>query len=512
MVQNLNIDPINNELPSIFADRLGIIYAKQVNLKHKKDYGQFFTPTSIVQLMASYSNFSGTSVKILDPGCGTAILSCGLIEHLINTSNIKVIHLVTYEIDSEIIPFSKIVLEYLKYWLLKKNIKFKYTLNNKDFILSHAEALKKNYTGDKFNIIISNPPYFKLSKNDSRTRVAVDLVSGQPNIYSLFMGIAANLLSEKGELIFITPRSFASGNYFRAFRNLFFNTVQIDKIHLFDSRKDTFTRDNVLQETVIIKATKIIISPNKPVLLSSSRGINDIFTPKLRYYNFSELIDMESKEKILHIPINEKEENIMQLVKRWKNTLSDYNIQISTGPVVSFRSKEYLKENYEKSLAPLFWLHNVNKMVLEWPLELKNKEQFIEAGLNTKSILIPNKNYILLRRFSTKDDNSRLIAAPYFSNYITSNVIGVENKVNYIYRKNGYLERSETIGLCALLNSHLFDTYFQIFNGNVNVSATELREMKLPPLEIIKNIGNKIILSNDYSMQNVNYIVNKLLN
>ena len=86
----------------------------------------------------------------------------------------------------------------------------------------------------------------------------------------------------------------------------------------------------------------------------------------------------------------------------------------------------------------------------------------------------------------------------------------IENKVNYIYRKDGHLDRGEVVGLCALLNSELFDTYFQIFNGNVNVSATELREMRFPPLNNIKEIGNKIILSNDYSMNNVNNIVNEI--
>ena len=72
------------------------------------------------------------------------------------------------------------------------------------------------------------------------------------------------------------------------------------------------------------------------------------------------------------------------------------------------------------------------------------------------------------------------------------------------------MERSETVGLCALLNSELFDTYFRIFNGNVNVSATELREMRFPPINELKEIGNKIILSNDYTVTNVNNIVNEL--
>jgi adenine-specific DNA-methyltransferase len=125
------------------------------------------------------------------------------------------------------------------------------------------------------------------------------------------------------------------------------------------------------------------------------------------------------------------------------------------------------------------------------------------------SLLIPNKNYILLRRFSSKDDKNRLIAAPYFSNYIHSDFIGVENKVNYIYRPKGHLERNEVVGLCALLNSSLFDSYFRIFNGNVNVSATELKEMSLPPLETIQEIGDTIILSNNFSVESTNRIVNE---
>jgi adenine-specific DNA-methyltransferase len=514
MTNNINIEPLNQELPSKFADRLGIYYTQQVTTKHKKDNGQFFTPTEIARLMASYCDLTKTTLRILDPGCGTAILTCALIEHLVETRNdIELIDLVAYETDPDLISFSQKTLTYLKKWLLDKGIKFQYLLHIHDFILDNAKALKENYNGEQFDLIISNPPYFKLAKDDEKTIAAKELVSGQPNIYSIFMGIAAKLLSENGELIFITPRSFASGNYFKAFRELFFNTVQIDKIHLFNSRKDTFNRDSVLQETVVIKAIREEINPNKNVLVSSSIGIKDIFEPTIKYFNSSELIDLNSKEKILHLPTSDKEENILNLVSTWQNVLTDFDIKISTGPVVSFRALEFIQNNYENGtvfLAPLFWLHNVNKMILEWPKQLKEKGQFIRIENGSKSLLLPNKNYILLRRFSTKDDKSRLIAAPYFCNYVKSDFVGVENKVNYIYRKDGHLDRNEVVGLCALLNSELFDTYFQIFNGNVNVSATELREMRFPPLENIKEIGNKIILSNDYSMNNVNNIVNEL--
>ena len=524
MSKIINIEPFNQELPSHYADRLGIYYTQQVTIKHKKNNGQFFTPTQIARLMASFSELKKSSIKILDPGCGTAILSCALIEHLVEpTNNIVFIDLVAYETDPDLISFSQKTLDYLQEWLLEKGVTLNYLIHVHDFILDNAHALTTNKLPSlfeesnkeilSFDIIISNPPYFKLSSDDKRTIAAKELVSGQPNIYSIFMGIAAKLLSENGELIFITPRSFASGSYFKAFRELFFNSVQINKIHLFNSRKDTFNRDSVLQETVVIKAIKEKINPNKNVLVSSSLGIKDIFQPKIKYFNASELIDLNSKEKILHLPTSDKEESILNLVSSWGNILADFDIKISTGPVVSFRASDFIEKNYENGttfLAPLFWLHNVNKMSLEWPKQLKEKGQFIQIESGSKSLLLPNKDYIFLRRFSTKDDKSRLIPAPYFCNYATSDYIGVENKVNYLYRKGGYLNRNEVIGLCALLNSELFNTYFQIFNGNVNVSATELREMKLPPFTSILEIGDKIILSNDYSMNNVNSIVNEL--
>ena len=55
IIEKINIEPLKNELPSEYADRLGIYYTKSVSIKHKKESGQFFTPTPIANLMASFS-------------------------------------------------------------------------------------------------------------------------------------------------------------------------------------------------------------------------------------------------------------------------------------------------------------------------------------------------------------------------------------------------------------------------------------------------------------------------
>lgn len=522
MFKDFLLEPKAKEFPSHYADRLGITYSESVSQEHKKSNGQYFTPIEIAGLMGSFAESKKTKLRILDPGCGTTILTCAMIESLIHRYQaIKEVEITVYETDKKLLPYTQQAIDYLRQWLYEREIASRVTLHSDDFILDNADCLSDNRdlftkSFEPFDIIVSNPPYFKLPIDDRRVMAAKSVVNGHPNIYAIFMAIASRLLKENGQLIFITPRSFASGSYFKSFREFFFKTIEIDRVHLFVSRKDTFNRDKVLQETVIIKGTrKEKTNPQHMVHVFSSHGLIDIDNPATKSFALNELMDLTANEKILYLPTSDNDEAILGIFKNWNGTLNKYNIQISTGPVVAFRSWNFIhdtRDNGDLSMVPLFWLHNVKQMTLEWPIFKPGKGQYVKIPINPKSILIPNKNYVLLRRFSAKDDRRRLVAAPYFSNNFEVEFIGVENKVNYIYRPKGNLDRNEVIGLCALLNSSIFDAYFRIFNGNVNVSATELREITLPPLDTIKEIGQTIMLSNDFSVTNVNRTVHEYVN
>jgi adenine-specific DNA-methyltransferase len=483
-------------LPSEYADFIGLSYSKLTSDKHKKDNGQYFTPKLISDFMANLAKPNLDKISILDPGCGTAILSCSLIEKLVSNSNVKEIDLTLYETDKSVVIQTKSVVDYLANWLEKKNLKFSCTINEVDFIISNPEAFNSNslFASEnlkQFDYIISNPPYFKISKADKRALIAKELVYGQPNIYSIFMGLSAKLLKEHGELIFITPRSFAAGNYFKAFRKSFFKEVSITDIHIFESRTKMFKNDNVLQENVILRASK---TKNTSIRVTVSECDKGLQNPTKHNYLIEELIDLKSKDKILFIPSNKKESETIKIFRKWSNSLNDFNIQISTGPVVAFRCTDFLKNEGQinGATSPLFWLHNIKEMEFVYPLQKGNKPNLIDNNEDSRKVLLKNKNYIFLRRFSSKDDKSRLVCCPYFSKNIHTEMIGVENHINYIHRPNGDLNDDEIWGISALYSSSLFDTFFRTFNGNTQVGASELKQIKMPALNEIKIIGNKV--------------------
>lgn len=62
-------------------------------------------------------------------------------------------------------------------------------------------------------------------------------------------------------MVYIIPRSWTSGAYFKKFRQKFLDEGALEHIHLFVSRDKVFEKESVLQETIIIKAKEQRLSP-----------------------------------------------------------------------------------------------------------------------------------------------------------------------------------------------------------------------------------------------------------
>lgn len=514
--------PALSERPTDYAARVGKIYCDNKPIDFRKNLGIYFTPQEVAQYMASLRNRRHRPVQILDPAAGVGILLCALVEDLIDSGKgVERVKLVGYEVDRDLCNCLDVVLDYLKTWAQKHKMRVEFDIINKDFILEHADSLQSaaeplfsNIKREQYDIVISNPPYFKIPKSDKRAQAASSVVHGQPNIYGLFMAVGASLLKAKGELIYITPRSFASGPYFKLFRKKFFQTVRPTRIHIFASRTEAFRKDDVLQENVIVYGIReegwLTNANNKSIIISSSGGANDLRNSTKRKLSVPTVLDWQSEDKVLKLPATASDDDVLTQVDQWPETLISLGMNISTGPVVPFRATEFLAHDgdFSSKYAPLLWMHHVHPLSVTWPNGTR-KAQYIKREALERKLLLPNVNYVILRRFSAKEEKRRLTAAPYLKNRFEARLTGFENHLNYIHRPGGELTDDEVWGLSALYSSTLMDSYFRIINGNTQVSATELRVMPIPSHEQIVALGKRIKkLRNPLSR--VDDLVNKL--
>jgi adenine-specific DNA-methyltransferase len=151
-------------------------------------------------------------------------------------------------------------------------------------------------------------------------------------------------------------------------------------------------------------------------------------------------------------------------------------------------------------------------MRLTWPLSSISEErpQYFVNTPESKALLVNSQNMVIIRRFSSKDDASRLIATPFFKKDYEYDRIALENHVNYVYGRDEPLSALCVWGIAALLNSTLFDIYFRTFNGNINVSATELRELPLPEMDIIFKLGTAVKKTKVINQQKLDEIVSRI--
>ena len=94
-------------------------FVNSVTKENRKKYGQFFTSELSAEYMASLFdiNLNAETLRILDAGAGSGILSVALVERLRKAGYTGKIRLTCYETDEKVIPllFSNLVLLQNKY-------------------------------------------------------------------------------------------------------------------------------------------------------------------------------------------------------------------------------------------------------------------------------------------------------------------------------------------------------------------------------------------------------------
>lgn len=485
-----------------------ISYSKTITKKEQKKMGQFFTPPSVAIFMSNLIQPKVQILKILDTGAGTGMLGGAVCQKVFQNDKIQSVHIDFYEIDENVIPFLNKNIKLIQQKAFQCNKNFTFNIIKKNFILYNEKIWIDNdliKEDEKYDLIICNPPYKKIRKNDKEAIAMSSIVHGQPNMYFLFMAMSIPLLKEHGEMIYIVPRSFTSGAYFKKFREYLLNSVQLTHLHLFNSRTDVFDSDNILQEALILRAVKTYEHP-KTIKISSSENMY-INANQQHTVPYNIVVNLDTENLFIMIPTTKEDVQLLESMKKWKYNLLSLGFKIKTGPIVDFRVTEFLRETANKDTVPLFWAFHFKGNRIVFPLKLSKKPQFFLQTDENKNQVLDKKNYLLIKRFSSKEETRRIQPALLLNTQFNDTKIGIENHLNYITKLEKEMTEEELYGLFVLFNSSRIDTYYRILNGSTQVNATEINSIPLPDLNTVIYFGKCLMKLNSLTSETCDKII-----
>jgi adenine-specific DNA-methyltransferase len=495
-------------LPAAFLEQVEFLRwdaSRKMRSDKKVELGQFLTSMPVAQFMASMVLASTPAIHILDAGAGVGTLFAALVAELCQRPiRPQVVTVTAYEIDESLVEYLHYTMDLCRKECSKAGIQFVGKVIGGDFIENAVDLLTKplflTQPSQQYNCTILNPPYLKI-RSDSRTRLLLRRVGAEvSNLYTGFLATAMQLLKPGGEMVAITPRSFCNGPYFKQFRQSFLRSMGLRRLHLFESRQQAFQDDAVLQENVILHAIKNDgdKSTNKnnhyeksTVTITSSAGPDDDMIC-VRDVPHDQVVHAGDPQSFIHIVADDLGQDIADSMSAFRASLNDLGLSVSTGPVVDFRAQQFLRIEAEPGTVPLIYPTHFDRRYVTWPKPEGRKPNAIMVAEQTEPMLLPNEHYVLVKRFSSKEEKKRIVAAVYDANRIASDCVTFENHLNYFHQSGGGLSLTLAKGLAAFLNWSLVDAHFRQFNGHTQVNATDLRSMKYPTRAQLKALGAKV--------------------
>ena len=473
------------------ADERRIEANKHLKPETKSALGQFMTPSDIARFMASLFCFHNHSaIRLLDAGAGVGSLTAAAVEEMCRTADVEHVSVRAFETDPTLFPFLRETIEDCRELCQVSGIPFQSVVATEDFIEAGVGQLFMSVEPAlKFTHAILNPPYKKIHSNSEHRRLLRSIGVETVNLYAGFLAIAVQLLERGGELVAIVPRSFCNGPYFKPFRDLLLSQLALQRIHIFESRVNAFKGDEVLQVNIIFYGVKH--GKQDQVVISSSYD-TDFDHATLRTVAFDEIVSPFDPERFIRIPVTQESSDLVARMNALPATLEDLDIEVSTGPIVDFRVRNYLRAQPEPGTVPLIYPVHFKDNFIMWPTVSGKKPNAIVDDEGLQKWLYPNGDYVIVRRFSSKEEKRRIVAAFFDPALVPYERIGFENHVNVFHHQKQGLDPDLARGLTLYLNSELFDVCFRQFNGHTQVNVKDLYNVRYPAAATLRALGKRI--------------------
>ncbi len=469
----------------------------------KKELGQVFTPSYIVEKMLDMLDYTGENIlnkKILEPSFGDGAFMLAIVQRILNYAtwknfnNEEIINILDniygVELDKK---YYDITIDKLNSLLKKYKIHYDWkNLKNENTLTYKPDV--------DFDLIVANPPYIKIKTLNEFTRNIINknykFGEGNTDLYVIFFELCINMMKKDGKMCFITPNSYFRNTSQKEFRkyltkhNLISTIIDYGNIPVFENFGTytaitffDFNKSSNLTTYTLMKSEK---NPE----YTTSINLSDF---KNNYWNFSSPSDAAFLKKIEKRSIKLKDlceiqhgitTNADSTYVINKDNLSDFEEEILR-PVV----KGSTLKTGNKIIFPYLWNEKLNKYIPFSEEELKKYPKTYQYLLDHKEILNSRnmeKNlqwFQYARSQGINNTNNKKIALKHIlsDKEETCDFKELDEKTLvysgiYIIVKDGYYEKVKEV-----LSSKEFHQYLMLVGKNMaggyrHVSAKLVKE------------------------------------
>ena len=491
--------------------------AKLVREKSKSDnirLGRLFTKKDTARLMADMIELDAKreAYTLLVPGAGTGILAAAAIEKICRQApGCRQIFVTCYESDQRFIPMLEDNLERIR----KKcrhdyDVRLFVTVYNENYLTeskTHYTVTFFDEVADKFDIILQNPPSELYEKTSEEALSVGGVTQLKIGAQYLFLRLAATHLEEGGQLISVLPTEMATASALTSLRREIAKELSLRKIHLFIGKQKNAKRAVPLGKNSIFAYQRD--NEHKSISITTSKDAGSPEkTEKLAPLPYDFIVD--GRDGTLTLPKSAEDAKIVKYISAFPETISSLGLKVSTGLVIDSRCEGLIFDEPLRSTVPLLRATAIRGGRMVFPSATKG--QYIapaDTGLVQK-----NKNMIIIKRVPAVSDDRFVNSAIYLAGQLPQyRYVSTHNKINYIDTKdkNGEICTRLAFGLFALINSTIYDRFISIISKSKQINAKEIRNLPLPPRNLIENIGMRLMALRQTDVASCDKIVNPTL-
>jgi predicted RNA methylase len=457
---------------------IGSLYTVMLPDAQRSAMGAYYTPPPLVARlldMAEQAGFDFSKGTAIDPACGGGAFLAPIALRMIASANGVAPALTLRQLGArlkgtEIDPFAAWMAQVIvEVAVLPLCVAARRRLGD---VVTVADALLPAAEAASYDLVIGNPPYGRVTLDESMRNSYARSLYGHANLYGLFTDLALRLVKPTGVIAYLTPTSFLGGQYFKALRRLVTTEATPFGFDFVSDREGVF--DNVLQETMLATYVSGVRDIAAEVSSLIPQGLN-----AARVETLGSIKVGASGEPWL-LPRSREDAAVLRVVTTMPTRLSSLGYAVSTGPLVWNRHRRQLRTEQCVDTLPLIWAESVTADGFSFKADRRGHVPYfaVESG---QPHLVTRNTCVLVQRTTSKEQGRRLVVAVLPQEFLDSNGgVVVENHLNMVYAPSASMARVAPLTIEALLSTEAVDRVFRCISGSVAVSAYELNALPLP--------------------------------